>query len=886
MSGVGAVVGMEEGSELVAKLAHELGGGKERQQPDGSWLTLCPAHLDRNPSLSLKVGDKVPVLWICRVGCSQDAVGDALKDCGRQRHNSDPIAFRPPATTTKKKVDDNWVIVMPVPEDAPVYQKSSNASMMWTYRDADGRILGHVERVEPRREDERKQFYPKTIWLSRKTGALRWDSKAFPEPRPLYGLWRLAQKPDAPVLIVAGEKCAEAGERCVAGYLSVSASGGERKRVTDTDWAPLNGRNVTIWGDHDDTGIAFADAVKAHLIKLDSRRTVRVIGVPDDYPRKFDIADAEDGSKGKHWSPFEIETFVKTLCVPQDRVLGDRNNGTDRAAENKFFVVLGHDANTFFFRRRRHPQVLEVPARSMGPNDLLSLAPLTYWEARYASKSGVNWKAAISDLMELGKPKLFRKDDIRGRGAWIDGQRIVLHLGESLWVDGHQCTIDEFPKPEGMYEVGRRIPLELNVKPLAESDSRKVLELIKKCPWSTSLSAYLLTGWIVTAPFSGILEWRPHIWVTGESDSGKSRIFENVLPPLMPFRYTTTFSGVSTEAGIRQALGNDLLPILFEEAEGENVKNVIALMRGTSSGWNNKIVKGTPGGRPVDYALRTSSALGSIYVRIKETPDLNRIARLELIKRADRPWKELVPKIKATFTPEFGASFFKRLVGLAPTLRKNITTFQDAVAVFQDDGRAGQLYGTLIAGAYMSVKSDVISPAGATKFVQSLEWDADHGESIEVNLDQFQCLNSILGAQVSILIDQWHGNFVHVNQDKRTIGELIEQVLAEDLAEDPTDNPVEKKDKRQEPRVATLARFGIRVGQGTGKKDDQTEGRFVWVANRNDGLSKVIGDHPWSQNGWAQYLARLDGAVKSGSEPKKFAGSTQPWVALPAKHFV
>ena len=39
---------------------------------------------------------------------------------------------------------------------------------------------------------------------------------AFPEPRPLYGLDRLAAKPAATVLLVEGEKCADAGHEELA----------------------------------------------------------------------------------------------------------------------------------------------------------------------------------------------------------------------------------------------------------------------------------------------------------------------------------------------------------------------------------------------------------------------------------------------------------------------------------------------------------------------------------------------------------------------------------------------------------------------------------------------------------------------------------------------
>ncbi len=54
------------------------------QKPSGSgtrWTACCPAHDDKNPSLSLRdEGDRV--LWKCHTGCTQDAVRQALKSLG------------------------------------------------------------------------------------------------------------------------------------------------------------------------------------------------------------------------------------------------------------------------------------------------------------------------------------------------------------------------------------------------------------------------------------------------------------------------------------------------------------------------------------------------------------------------------------------------------------------------------------------------------------------------------------------------------------------------------------------------------------------------------------------------------------------------------------
>lgn len=45
----------------------------------GRWKAHCPAHNDRSPSLSIRLGDDGRVLVLCRAGCSLDSILAALK---------------------------------------------------------------------------------------------------------------------------------------------------------------------------------------------------------------------------------------------------------------------------------------------------------------------------------------------------------------------------------------------------------------------------------------------------------------------------------------------------------------------------------------------------------------------------------------------------------------------------------------------------------------------------------------------------------------------------------------------------------------------------------------------------------------------------------------
>ena len=73
-------------------------GCDPRQKGDG-WMCKCPAHEDDTPSLSVAVGDKVPVLATCFAGCEFDAIRGAL-GIGQNGPTAAPV--RPVAPRTPK----------------------------------------------------------------------------------------------------------------------------------------------------------------------------------------------------------------------------------------------------------------------------------------------------------------------------------------------------------------------------------------------------------------------------------------------------------------------------------------------------------------------------------------------------------------------------------------------------------------------------------------------------------------------------------------------------------------------------------------------------------------------------------------------------------------
>ena len=78
-------------AETIGRL---LGG----RQAGGTWMARCPAHEDREPSLSISAGKDGKVLVRCHAGCDQRDVIAALRQRGLWQTTGRASGIRPQAS--------------------------------------------------------------------------------------------------------------------------------------------------------------------------------------------------------------------------------------------------------------------------------------------------------------------------------------------------------------------------------------------------------------------------------------------------------------------------------------------------------------------------------------------------------------------------------------------------------------------------------------------------------------------------------------------------------------------------------------------------------------------------------------------------------------------
>ncbi len=509
-------------------------------------------------------------------------------------------------------------------------------------------------------------------------------------------------------------------------------------------------------------------------------------------------------------------------------------------------VPLGYDRGIFYYLSLAAKQVYSIPAQQHTNKILMAMASVPYYWQRtqFVTKTGIAWDAAIDDLMSKCRDVgVFDPARIRGRGAWIDDGRSVLHLGGYLIVDGDKQPL-MLAGSRYVYEAGKQLFSGVPA-PLSSKSANELVKLCQQLRWEKPIHGVLLAGWLAVAPVCGGLAWRPSIWLTGGAGSGKSYVQDNIIAPALGGTALRVQSKTS-EAGIRQALNGDARPVVFDEAEREDsasaarMQGVLDLVRQSSSESAAEIIKGTQNQTAAKrYWVRSCFLFASINVGIEHRADETRVTVLTL--REPDPKKSaaeaaafaaLHARAIATLTPEFAGALLARSVRLLPTIRANAETFAKAIALHLGSRRAGDQLGALLAGAYSLHSEREISEDEAAKYVASQDWTAERGED---EPDERRLLAHL--TQRRVRISTGNGGSVEC-----TIGRLIEAAMG--------------RDERISADVAAseLAQMGYRM--------DGAEG--IFVATSHPAIREGLRGTPWAA-GWSRSLARLPGA---GPHPK------------------
>lgn len=273
------------------------------------FMARCPAHEDRNPSLSVDVADDGRVLVNCRAGCRTDVV---LERSGLKFADLEPphLSADGPAHRGAPRRRPSAASLRPSERSFDSLDAAAQAI-------ASG--LGGEQTVHPY-ELYADQLSFAVVRVDLPDGSKRirpvqpgqdgrWRYGLPEVGRPLFRSWMIREG-DEPVLVVEGEKCAQAA---VDVGLNATTSVGGSSAASKSDWSVLAGLQVVLVPDNDDAGRAYVSDVGRLLDRLVPPAIVRLLELPD-LGEGEDIADFIERRRGEVCDPVDVRHEIEALA--------------------------------------------------------------------------------------------------------------------------------------------------------------------------------------------------------------------------------------------------------------------------------------------------------------------------------------------------------------------------------------------------------------------------------------------------------------------------------------------------------------------------------------------------------------------------------------------
>tara|TARA_R110000850_G_scaffold99474_5_gene206065 strand:- start:830 stop:3556 length:2727 start_codon:yes stop_codon:yes gene_type:complete len=848
----------------------------------------CPFHDEKSPSLSVVPNKGMYYCFGC--GANGDVIDFVMEHTGckfveaceslggKLEGEFTPIKKRATPervdyyaeydpVPTKNRINNGDSITIINPKRDGKLWENAKPSMVFPYYTAMGDIHGYVLRLEI----GGSKITPMVRWCNGPKGE-GWHNYPLEEPRLAYGLMDVLKDKDRQILIPEGEKATDAAFNAVNGKVACASWSGGTNGINKTDWGFVKGRKIILWPDNDVPGMKAMcgqynvegkeDVDGLAIIAYNhGAESVHVIHPPEDLPKGWDCADRE-------WTEKEIFDFCKMYKqeypkplprapeVPQhhneapqydgahdaEYELEEQDDGhyahdmptQDYDHAEMPFRILGHYHNSRYYLPTSTQQIIALEPSQHTKNNLLSLAPMDFWisgSMDIATKSGLD--TAVNMLLQLSSQKgLFNAERLRGRGAWLDSGRAMVHMGQTVYIDGKPATPESI---DSHYIYQQDIDLGIKLtQPLGNQQANELVKISKKLSWENPLSAMFLVGWCVIAPLTGMLHWRPHVWVTGPSGAGKSTVLKSIISVMLGDT-ALVVEGKTTEAGIRQQLGLDARPVIFDEAEAEDkasiqrLKSILDFARVCSSGGN--IVKGSANGDSIKFSARAAFCFSSINTSIKHFADESRISQLILKRDLKNPpefYTNLEEHIMNTITPDYASAMFSRSVQNMQALQTNTKVFTEAAHLHFRSRRVADQIGVLLAGAYLCYSTNVITRDAAMAWIKDHDWN-DH-TVINSKSDFDRLLSRLMTHKIRVS--------AHDGPIELSIGEAI-VVCSGD-----------RKTFNQDDIESELKRIGIKL-----------EGDKFLIANNSDPLTAILRDTPW-ESSWSRTLTEIDSSEK------------------------
>jgi hypothetical protein len=475
------------------------------------------------------------------------------------------------------------------------------------------------------------------------------------------------------------------------------------------------------------------------------------------------------------------------------------------------------------------------------------LAGFDLWTCR-------GWLLAESHRRGLFDPTALA---IRGVGVWPDAGGVAVHVGSRVLImpgDGGLLKMRKtwFADRYAIWAPRPEMPAPGSAA--AASVAQHVESFLRMWQWSVPGEERIFTGLWAAGLLGAAIDSRPHAFLVGASDSGKSALlaFYRALSPLAvrlnDWTADTLIRGLSERAA----------PLIIDEADdssdaAKRMEHALPLLRRASA-----IVPRHGGGSRSRNLYRarfmSQAIIGAVVAPALLPDDAERITVLRLI--ATQGGAAFLPLDSAMgFANRHAAGLFGRALAGLPRFRNNLAALR---ATLLGDGCAARLaehLGTILAAREMMITDESLSAAAAEdragivrRLVQS------HAQAMEES-EPWRCLDHLLAAPAD--------NFAGGHRPSYAM--LVTRALS---------GPRDAARWMLVERGVKLCRYPVRAAVAA---------EVLLVARSHPALALAFQGTLWAERRWCHALQRLPGAV-TPADPVSFRdGLKFRCVAIPLR---
>ena len=760
---------------------------------------------------------------------------------------------------------------MDLGETKPTAGRQANAPARkqdahWSYHSADGEKAFQVWCWHGAKRSEEITLTMSPVLVE---GKYQLAARRPPGLLPVYDFHLLgnATNKELPVLVVSNEKTVDRA-RALLGEtptMFVTTWAGGTNAVKKTDWACLKGRSVLILPDNSVATKKMASGV-AKMCELHAAGVMVILPAFAGKAKGWGVRDWDDIDGDLNvWLAENISTRSYSPLNYERKLREGKfdSSDTDPAQvrhspeiPNLPVRCLGHSGSNgsgflkYYLLSHSTGVLLTPTVNQITDAGLLQLADPDIW-AEIAPKGkggGVDWVACrqllVAACNKSGVFDLVRS--FRGRGVWMGkGEKVAIHAGNKMWYDGSWRSPTEHPD----FVMAHTASIDLGPEPVPAKieELRQVQTAIHSLRWRSSWMPKFLHGWMLAAPFSGLLQWRTHCVLSGASGVGKTTT-ARMLADLCLGDLVLSFEG-GTEAGIRRTIAMEGLPVRVDENERRgrsdaamsSIKEIMHLARIASSDSNAVIIHGDGNA----YRPRSMFLFNFIDPSMEEESSKNRFVVCELERALSKEWSHFDDFNRRV--EDVAAGYYRRAFWW---VYQNLDAWSQSTAIFKDvyrekgnTPRTTEAHAAIFALACLSSLGKVPSYEQAVNFTG----DASDADEHEVVADEEQILDHLL--HYAHRFPRSHGGMHEMR-----ISDMIKEVH-QGLASSDVD--------------MSLTNFGIRVVRG--------EVRLLY---NGDGINRMFTKSMWGP-GWRATMERLSYAARGKSPMKDGNKKATRYIGIP-----